>query len=225
MDICQLNTTLTSGRGRGRMTLPLCAPPHTALVIFSFISLFSGLNLSEEKLDFSSNKWWVRARGVLWLCLCLADMVWLMSSAQHSFWANINIMIMTDYWTFQFITHISIHYEILLPKIHDINVVIDFILWFFSTAIQFWSTSIYFNSFLLICIVSHSRIKIDLALVFIRQSYEDNKDFLTAFVCSKPGPIIFCGLRKEQVPEPRSRRFVQRESPAPCVRKWLSMCG
>ena len=59
--------------------------PHT-LVILSFLSLFSGLNLSEEKLDFSSNKWWVRARGVLWLSL--ADMVWLMSSAQHSFWAN-----------------------------------------------------------------------------------------------------------------------------------------
>ena len=87
MDICQLNTTLTWGE-KGRREGEDDPPSLDSLTYWRYYHLFpyfSGLYLSEEKLDFSSNKWWVRAGASVFCLLSVADMVWLMSNVQHRF--------------------------------------------------------------------------------------------------------------------------------------------
>ena len=92
MDICQLNTTLTwgeKGRREGEDDPPSLDSP-TYWRYYHLFPYLSGLYLSEEKLDFSSNKW----RASVSCLLSVADMVWLMSIVQQitDFWRICNII-------------------------------------------------------------------------------------------------------------------------------------
>ena len=134
------------GRREGRDDPPSLDSP-TYWRYYHLIPYLSGLYLSEEKLDFSSNKWWVKAGASVSCLLSVADMVWLMSNVQHitCFWRihNINIICrsineLLGSFNDSYSSIMKHFYQNFMTK----NLVINFILWF--SFLKFYSGALVF---------------------------------------------------------------------------------